>query len=62
MSVAPRIVAGALLVSCMTLNTSASTIHAQGNTERELIAMEHKWIDATIKGDVDAFASFMAEG
>ena len=24
--------------------------------------MEHKWIDATIKGDADAFASFMAAG
>ena len=62
MSVAPRIGAGALLGRCMTLYTSASTIHAQGNTERELIALEHRWIDATIKGDVDRFASFMAEG
>ena len=61
MSVAPRIVAGVLLASCMTLNTSSSTIRAQGNAERELIAMEHKWIDVTVQGDADAFASFMAE-
>ena len=41
---------------------SSSTPRAQGNGEQELIAMEHKWIDTTIKGDADAFASFMAAG
>ena len=62
MNVAPGIVTVALLASCITVSTSSSTTHAQEDAEQALIAMEHKWIDATVKGDADAFASFMADG
>lgn len=29
--------------------------------EARLIAMEHEWIEATLQGDADAFAAFMAD-
>lgn len=59
----PRLVAGALLTGCLGSTPTFSTTQVPSRTEpgQRVIAMEHRWIDATIKGDADAFATFMAD-
>jgi ketosteroid isomerase-like protein len=55
-----RLAAAALVVACIGLMPK-SQAESLPDSQKELIAMEHRWIDATIKGDADAFASFMAD-
>ncbi len=54
-----RFVATAVVMSCIGL-MPRSQAGSLPDPAQELIGMEHRWIDATIKGDADAFASFMA--
>ena len=43
--------ASAVLASALVFQSNATLSRAQTSVESELIALEHKWIDATLKGD-----------
>ena len=48
-----------LLVACSHLPSPDPTITA--SDEQAVLRAEHGWVDAALKGDVEAFASFMAD-
>lgn len=48
------------LLSCSTTQVSRSSSSSKSDIDAVLRA-EHEWVDVTLKGDADAFASFMAD-
>lgn len=53
--------AGAALAGAWVFLSSSGWSRAHGGVESELLALEHHGIEATIRGDADAFAAFMAD-
>ena len=57
------------LMGCMHARVSSSgglapavlDSSARAQAEREVLAAEHEWVRVTLKGDADAFASFLAD-
>ena len=47
-----------------TASTSALAVDSaqQARDERDILAAEHEWVRVTLKGDADAFSSFLADG
>ena len=60
MSIALRTASTVLAVALISQPNPAWSQSPTG-AEAQLIAMEHEWIEATLRGDADAFAAFMAD-
>ena len=46
----------------VTAVSSSRDSAARARDVRDLLAAEHEWVRVTVKGDADAFASFLADG
>ena len=62
MNIAVRLSVATVVSGAIVLLGGSSASRAQGSAEAELVALEHAWIDATLKRDANAFAAFMADG